>query len=86
MNKGQAKKRYTKALDSTVNPNKYKGKYSTVSLINPIVVDKKGDIMKRELCNKSLAVPQAVKLSNAGFIYVQGNRFLAVPQTVEGEK
>lgn len=64
MNKRQAKKRYTKALDSTVNPNKYKGKYSTVSLINPIVVDKKGDIMKRELCN----------------------RFLAVPQTVEGEK
>lgn len=42
--------------------------------------------MKRELCNKSLAVPQAVKLSNAGFIYVQGNRFLAVPQTVEGKK
>ena len=53
MNKRQAKKRYTKALDSTVNPNKYKGKYSTVSLINPIVVDKKGDIMKRELCNNS---------------------------------
>ena len=52
-----------KTLDSTVNPNKYKGKYSAVSLINPIAVDKKGDIMKRELGNRAIgaiAVPQTV--------------------------
>lgn len=75
-----------KTLDSTVNPNKYKGKYSAVSLINPIAVDKKGDIMKRELDNRAIAVPQTVELSNADFIYVKGNRFFAVPQTVDGEK
>lgn len=56
MNKRQAKKRYNKAL----NP--------TVSLINPIAVDKKGNVMKRELGNGTLGVPKTVELSNMGFI------------------
>ena len=42
MNKRQAKKRYNKALDFTRNPNKYKDKYSAVSIVNHIFVDKNG--------------------------------------------
>lgn len=86
MNKRQAKKRYNKALDPTESPNNHKGKYSAVSLINPIAVDKKGNVMKRELGNGTLGVPKTVELSNMGFICFQGNRFLTVPRTVEGEK
>lgn len=74
MNKRQAKKRYNKAL----NP--------TVCLINPIAVDKKGNVMKRELGNGTLGVPKTVELSNMGFICFQGNRFLTVPRTVDGKK
>ncbi len=68
MNKRQEKKDKT---DSTANPNNY------------IAVDKKGNIMKRELGNGTLVVPKTVELSNTGFIYFQGNRFLGVPKTVE---
>lgn len=42
MNIRQAKKRYTKALDFTQNPNKYKNKFSAVSIVNHIFVDKNG--------------------------------------------
>ena len=44
MNKRQAKKRYTKALDFAQNPNKYKIKYNAVSIVNHIFVDKNGKV------------------------------------------